>query len=115
MAWWKRTPKQENKVQIMTIDDLVEDILNKKGENIDPDIRQAMADDMKKRLIDQINRAAIMQLSEEKADELTRLIDNPNFTNEDMTQFMVNSGVNLMEVTLDTMLKFRELYLGKGK
>ena len=67
---------------------------------------------MKKRLEDQINRAAIQALSEEKADELAKRLEDPNFTNEDMAKFMQDSGVNLAEVALETMLKFRGFYLG---
>ena len=53
-----------------------------------------------------------MQLNEEKAAELAGLINDPEFTDEKMTEFMQNSGVNLAEVALDTMLKFRGFYLG---
>ena len=67
---------------------------------------------MASRLIDQINRAAIMELSEEKATELAELIKNPDFTSEQMTKFIQDSGVNLSEVALETMLQFRTFYLG---
>ena len=39
------------------------------------------------------------------------MIDDPNFTNEKMTEFMQASGVNLAEVALETMLQFRSFYL----
>ena len=70
---------------------------------------------MKGRLLDQINKAAVMQLSEEKATELAKLVEEPDFTDEKMTEFMTNSGVNLTEVVADTMLKFRSFYLGTGE
>ena len=103
-------------MEIQSVDEFIESILNDKGiTDVTPEVRQELKEDMKKRLLDQIDRAAIMQLSEEKADELTRLMDDPEFTNEKMTEFMQNSGVNLAEVALDTMLKFRALYLGTGE
>lgn len=103
-------------MEMQSIDDFIESILNDKGvTDVGPEIRVELKEDMKKRLIDQINKAAVMQLSEEKAAELATLIDDPNFTDEKMTEFMQNSGVNLPEVTLDTMLKFRGLYLGTGE
>ena len=98
---------------MQNIDEFIESLLNDKGvTDVDPEIREELKADMKKRLEDQINRAAIETLSEEKAAELAKLIDEPDFTNEKMTEFMQNSGVNLTEVALETMLKFRSFYLG---
>ena len=97
---------------MQNIDEFIESLLNDKGiTDVDPETKEELKSDMKNRLLDQINRAAIMQLSEEKAAELADLVDNPDFTNEKMTEFLQNSGVNLTEVALDTMLKFRGFYL----
>lgn len=97
---------------MQNIDDFIESLLNDKGiTDVDPEIKEELKTDMKNRLLDQINRAAIMQLSEEKAAELAELVDKPDFTDEKMTEFLQNSGVNLTEVALDTMLKFRGFYL----
>lgn len=101
---------------MQNIDDFIENLLMKKGiTDIEPDVKEDLKNDMKKRLLDQIDKAAVMQLSEEKADELARLVENPDFTNEKMAEFMQKSGVNLTEVALDTMLKFRNFYLGTGE
>ena len=100
-------------MEMQNIDDFIESILNDKGiKEVDPEIRNELKEDMKKRLLDQIDKAAVMQLSEEKAEELARLADDPEFTNEKLTEFMQNSGVNLAQVALDTMVKFRGFYLG---
>ena len=97
---------------MQTIDEFIESLLNDKGiTNIEPEIREELKADMKKRLEDEINRAAIEALSEEKAAELAKLVEQPDFTNEKMTEFMTNSGVNLTEVALETMLRFRNFYL----
>ncbi|MBQ3441173.1 hypothetical protein IJG27_02560 [Candidatus Saccharibacteria bacterium] len=97
---------------MQTIDEFIESLLNDKGiTNIEPEIREELKADMKKRLEDEINRAAIEALSEEKAAELAKLVEQPDFTNEKMTEFMTNSGVNLAEVALETMLRFRNFYL----
>lgn len=101
---------------MQNVDDFLESLLNDKGiTDVDPEIRTELKEDMKKRLMDQINQAAIMELSEEKATELAKLVDTPDFTNEKMTKFMQDSGVNLTKVALDTMLKFRSFYLGSGE
>lgn len=100
---------------MQNIDDFIENLLNEKGiTDLPADTREELAADMKNRLTDQINKAAIMELSEEKAAELSDLLDDPDFTNEKMTEFMQNSGVNLVEVALDTMLRFRNFYLNQG-
>ena len=94
------------------IDDFIESLLKDKGiDNVEPEIREELKADMKARLLDQIDRAAVQALPEDKATELAGLIDQPDFTNAKMTEFMQNSGVNLTEVALDTMLKFRSYYL----
>lgn len=101
---------------MQSVDDFIESLLTEKGvTNLEPDVKEELKNDMKKRLLDQINTAAVMQLSEEKAAELAELLKNPDFTNEKMTDFMQSSGVNLIEVTLDTMLRFRNFYLGIGE
>ena len=97
---------------MQSVDDFIESLLNERGiTEVEPDVRAELKEDMKKRLMDQINKSAIMQLSEEKAAELAEKINDPDFTNEKMTEFMQNSGVNLQEVVVDTMLRFRGFYL----
>lgn len=100
---------------MQSIDEFIESLLNDKGIEVEPEIREELKADMKNRLLDQIDRAAIQALPEDKAKELAEKVDDPNFTNEDMTKFMQESGVNLTEVALDTMLKFRGFYLGTGE
>lgn len=101
---------------MQSVDDFIENLLNERGiTNVDPEIRAELRAEMKNQLMDQINQAAVMQLSEEKADELAKLVDTPDFTNEKMTEFMQNSGVDLASVTIDTMLRFRNFYLGTGE
>lgn len=99
-------------MEMQSVDEFIESLLEDKGiTDIEPDVREELKAEMKTRLLDQINKAAVMQLSEEKAAELATLVDDPNFTNERMTEFMQNSGVNLAEVALETMLQFRNFYL----
>ena len=100
---------------MQNIDEFLESLLNDKGIEVEPEIREELKADMKNRLLDQIDRAAVQALSEEKAEELAKKVEDPNFTNEDMTKFMQESGVNLTEVALETMLKFRGFYLGTGE
>ena len=99
-------------MEMQNIDDFIETILVDQGtSDLDPAAKSELIIDMKQRLIDQINQAAIMQLSEEKATELATLVDDPEFTDEKLTEFIQNSGVDISEVALDTMLRFRESIL----
>ncbi len=101
---------------MQNVDEFIENLLSEKGiVNLEPDVKAELKKEMTDRLVDQINKAAIMQLSEDKAASLAKLIEDPDFNNEKMAEFMQNSGVNLTEVTLDTMLKFRNFYLGNGE
>lgn len=103
-------------MQTQNIDDFISQLLVDKGiKDLEPEIEEDLKDDMKTRLMDQINKAAVMQLSEEKAAELAGMVDDSDFTNEKLTEFMQNSGVNLTEVAIDTMLQFRSAYLGAGE
>ena len=96
-----------------SVDQFIEQLIKDKGvSDIDPEILTEMKADMKQKLLDQIDRAAVMKLSEEKAAELAEKVDDPEFTNEKMVEFMTNSGVDLTQVALETMLKFRTFYLG---
>lgn len=98
------------------IDNFIDTILKEKGiTGLEPDVESDLKAEMKERLLDQINKAAVMELSEEKAAELAELADKPDFTNEKMTEFMQNSGVNLTNVVAGTMIKFRSFYLGTGE
>ncbi|MBR3324213.1 hypothetical protein IKG24_01595 [Candidatus Saccharibacteria bacterium] len=97
---------------MQNIDEFIESLLKDKGIEVEPEIREELKADMKKRLLEQINRAAIQSLSEEKAAELAKLVEKPDFTDEQMTKFIQDSGVNLTEVALETMLRFRSFYLG---
>ena len=97
---------------MQNIDEFIESLLNDKGIEVEPEIREELKADMKAKLLDQIDRAVIQALPEDKAAELATKVEDPNFTNEDMTKFVQDSGVNLTEVALETMLKFRNFYLG---
>lgn len=103
-------------MEMQSVDEFITQLLNDKGiTDLDPETEADLKNEMKTRLEEQINKAAVMQLSEEKAAELAEMVDKPEFTNEQLTEFMQNSGVNLTQVALDTMLRFRSLYLGQGE
>ncbi len=103
-------------MQLQSVDEFIENLLVEKGiTDLEPDIKEQLVTDLRNKLLHQIDREAILQLSEEKAAELSQKLDDPNFTNDQMAQFIQAAGVDLTQVAADTMLKFRGFYLGAGE
>lgn len=71
--------------------------------------------EMKERLLDLIDRALIEALPEDKVDALTALAENEATTDEELQQFVANSGVNVEEVTAQTLAQFKDLYLAPAQ
>ena len=81
------------------------------GSKIDEDGRKQLEEDLKGRLMDQIDRAVVEALPEDKVDGLNELLDR-EATDEEIHEYIANSGVDVKGITTLTMLQFRELYLG---
>ncbi len=96
------------------MDKFIRQILADNGINsLDDDVMDNLVKEMKEYLINQIDIAAVSKLSDDKAEELKVKMEDPNFSDEDLKNFMKNSGVDLAQVALNTMLKFRNFYLNK--
>lgn len=94
------------------LDKFVADILEaKQFTTVDDEVRTQLLSDLKKELIEQINTALVEALPEEKVEGLNMLFGNPDTTDEEITQYIVESGVDVQRVTAQTMLFFRGLYL----
>lgn len=91
----------------------VSGMLDSKGwsSRVDEDGRKQLEEDLKTRLMDQIDRAVIEELPEDKVDGLNELFDK-EASDEEIQAYIAASGVDVQGVTLRTMLRFRELYLG---
>lgn len=101
---------------MQNVDQFIEQLLVEKGlTDIDEEIKKELMEDMKTKLLDQIDKAAVLKLSEEKAVELSEKVNDPEFTNEKMVEFMNESGVDLTQVAIETMMQFRNFYLSAGK
>lgn len=94
------------------VEQFIDQLIDEKDLNLEDDVRQELKVDMINRLLDQIDAASINALPEEKAIELADKLDDPDFSDDDLTEFMRNSGVDLESVALETMMQFRLLYLG---
>ena len=90
----------------------ISDIIDAKGyKTLDSDVRRQLEQDLKNRLIDQIDRAVLEALPENKIDGFNDLLDR-NASQQEVQQYIANSGVDTKKITLETMLRFRSLYLG---
>lgn len=94
------------------VETFIDQLIDEKGLGVEGDVRKQLKLDMMERLLDQIDRASINALPEDKAIELADKLDDENFTDEQVAEFMKNSGIDLERVALETMLQFRLLYLG---
>ncbi len=94
-------------------DTFIKEMLSAKQWNtaVDEDVRAQLEDDLKNRLMDQIDRAVVEAMPEEKVDGLNELLD-AEAPEDQVQQYIAQSGVDVQRVTLETMLRFRELYLG---
>lgn len=90
----------------------INDIIDAKNfKALDSDVRQQLEQDMKNRLLDQIDRAVLGALPENKIDGFNELLDR-DASKQEVQQYIANSGVDTKKITLETMLRFRSLYLG---
>ena len=94
------------------VEQFIDQLIDEKGLGVEGDVREQLKLDLTERLLDQIDRASVNALPEDKAIELADKLDDENFTDEQVAEFMKNSGVDLQKVALETMLQFRLLYLG---
>ena len=100
------------------VDKFVGQLLKDKGledmEGMDDEVREELKKDLAQRLMDQIDRAVIEALPEDKAIELAGKLDDESFTTDDAAKFVREAGVDMQRVSLETMLRFRDLYLEIG-
>ena len=90
----------------------INDIIDAKNfKTLDGEVRQQLEKDLKNRLLDQIDRAVLGALPENKIDGFNELLDR-DASKQEIQQYVATSGVNTKKITLETMLRFRSLYLG---
>lgn len=111
-----QTGNDDSQQQAMkNLDDFMEGLLQASGvsEGMPDETKKMMKDEMTRTLLNQIDRAAIDELTEEQAAELAKKVDEPNFTSKMMTEYVEKCGVDYGRITLDTMVQFRRFYLGE--
>ena len=91
----------------------IKDMINSKtwSTGVDADAKLLLEEDLHSRLMDQIDQAVVEALPEDKVDELNALLDREALDDE-VQQYIASSGVDVQRVTTETMLRFRDLYIG---
>lgn len=100
-----------------SFDTFIKEMLNAKQWNtaVDGDVRKQLESDLKNRLTDQVNRSVIEAMPEDCVDGLNGLLDR-EAPDEEVQRYIADCGVDVRRITLETMLRFRDLYLGsKGR
>lgn len=103
-----------------SFDTFIKDMLNAKQWNtaVDGDVRRQLESDLKNRLTDQVNRSVIEAMPEDRIDGLNGLLDR-EAPDEEVQRYIADCGVDVRRITLETMLRFRDLYLaqkvGRGR
>lgn len=112
------TSKSKRKTYMATdeLDQFINEMLDaKKLTGVAIDVRIQLVSDLKERLLDQINRALIDSLPDDKMEEFESLLDNPNIGDTAVQQFIADSGIDVKKITTTTMLRFYDLYVASSK
>ena len=97
------------------LDSFVESLIDEKNiSGLTPEGRVQIAGEIKDELVQQINRAILMELPDEKLDEIDQKMEAGEMNPEDLQQFVQDSGVDVAKITTETMLYFKAFYLGNG-
>lgn len=98
------------------VDQFLGQIIDEKNlTGITPEIKAHLVEDMRNRLMEQIDRAMVNALRPEQVQQLNSLLDAPNFSDDKVQAFFKDAGVDAERVALDTMMRFRQYYLGMEK
>ena len=78
--------------------------------NLDDEAREQLEIDLRSKLMDQIDQAVVEALPEDKVDELGLMLDD-GVSDDEVRDFISNSGVDTQRITTEIMLRFRDLYI----
>ncbi len=97
------------------LDQFLEQLLEDKGlTSLEGDVREEVKVDMANRILDQIDQACINALSEEQAAELAEKVDDENFGQKEMLDFIANCGIDTTAIVTGVLIQFRAFYLNGG-
>lgn len=95
------------------LEEFINDMLaQKKLPGVDEQVHTQLVSDLKNRLMDQIDRAVVEGLPSDRIDGFNELLDK-EADDQEIQRYIVESGVDSRRISLETMLRFRALYLGE--
>jgi hypothetical protein len=98
------------------LDSFVDSLIEKKNlKGLTPEGRETVARELKELVVEEINRAIVDALPDDKLDELDRITSQENFNPEDVQKLIADSGINTAKITTETLLYFESFYLGRGE
>jgi len=93
----------------------INQILDQKGlSGVDAAVREQLVTDMEKRLTDQINRGIIEAIPADKLVEFEKIASADN-QDGNLEKFFSAYSVDTQTIATETMLRFKDLYLGTSK
>ncbi len=98
-----------------TINLFIEGLMDEKGINPESDeLRQDIFNDLKTRLMQEMDRSLISALPDDKLEEFSKIAEEKGqIEPEAVAKAIDEAGVDTDEVLGVTMAKFRDIYLGK--
>jgi hypothetical protein len=98
------------------LDGFVYSLIDRKNlKGMTPESREIVAGVLKELVTEQINRAVLDALPEDKLDQIDQLTSQENFNPADVQKIIDESGINVAQITTDTLLYFESFYLGNGE
>lgn len=87
-------------------------ILDQKGlVNIQPAVRNQLVNDLEVRLMDQINRALVDAIPSSKLTDFEKIASS-GADDSKVQSFFVENNIDTQSITTDTMVQFKNKYLG---
>lgn len=113
------TAEQQAAIEDLTDDEILdafaEQMMKDKGlEELDETTFNTLKDDLKERIGFQVTRAIIARLPQDKLDQLGESLDNETATGESIDSLIASENIDVGAIARDTMLTFRDAYLGEG-
>ena len=88
-------------------------IAEKDLKGLTPEGREQVAAELKNLIAEEVNRALLMELSDDKLDELDKRMNDGPLSETEMQDFLLDSGVDVPKITTKTLMYFRSFYLGE--
>lgn len=111
------TAEQQAALENMTNDELLdvfaEEMMRERGlGDLDEESFKMLKDDLRQRVAFQINRAILAQLPEDKLNELGAGLESGVVTSEQFDELIKTYNIDVEKTTEDTLMTFREAYVG---